>query len=80
MFATKNHLLFTPFIVLEFYNLTASREGSKLGERLLARAPHTDEQCMASINAEYAVHPGQMFQSVIKQYQVHPRFVLIVFL
>lgn len=77
MFATKNHL---PFIDFKFHNLTSSCEGSQPGEGLLARAPHTDKQCMASINAEYAVHSGQMFQSVIEQYQVHPRFVLIVFL
>ncbi len=70
----------TPFIILEYYNLTAGSEGSELSERLLARAAHTDEQRMASINAEYSMHPGQMFQSVIKQYQVHPRFALIVFL
>lgn len=67
-------------MALVLYNLTASSEGSKLGERLLAGAPHTDEQCMATINADDAVHSGQMFQSIIKEYQVHPRLVLIVFL
>lgn len=54
--------------VLVFYNLTAGSEGSELGEGLLARAPHTDEQCMATINADDAVHACQMFQSIIKQY------------
>lgn len=62
------------------YNLTASSKGCKLGERLLSRAPHTDEQRMATVDANYAVNPGQMFQSIIKQYKVHPGFVLIVLL
>ncbi len=55
-------------MVLVFYNLTAGSEGSELGKGLLARAPHTDEQRMATINADDAVHPGQMFQRVIKQH------------
>lgn len=62
------------------YNLTASSEGSKLSERLLARAPHTNKQCMATVNAYNAVHSGQMFQGIVKKDQIHPRLVLIIFL
>lgn len=54
------------------YNLTASSEGSKLSERLLARASHTNKQRMATVNAYNAVHSGQMFQSIIKKDQIHP--------
>ncbi|TNN52941.1 hypothetical protein EYF80_036879 [Liparis tanakae] len=44
----------------------AGSEGSELGEGLLARAPDAHEQCMATFNADDAVHTGQMFQSIIK--------------
>lgn len=47
-------------------NLTACSEGSKPGERLFARALHTNEQSMGAINAEDSVHSGKMFQGVIK--------------
>lgn len=61
-------------------NLTASSKGAQLGERLLARAPDTNEQCMAAIDADDPMHSGQMFQSIIKQHQIHLGHALVVFL
>lgn len=63
--------LTTPLMVLVFHNLTAGSERSELGEGLLAGACYTNEQCVATINANYTVHPGQMFQSIVKQNEIH---------
>lgn len=62
-----NRLCFSTTTVC-FYNLTASSECSKLGERLLAGARHANKQCMTTIDAKDAVKSDEMFQSIIKQY------------
>lgn len=50
-----------------FLYLTASSESSKFGKGLFARASNSNKQCVAPIDADDAVNPGQMFQSIIKQ-------------
>ena len=44
---------------------------SQPGQRLLPRAPDSDQQGVASAHSNDAVHTGQVLQSVVKENQVH---------
>lgn len=52
-------------------HLIASCEGGQPGQRLLPGAPDPDQQGVATVQSNDAVHTGQVLQSIVKENQAH---------
>lgn len=61
-------------------HLVAGGEGRQPGQRLLPGAPDAHQQGVATVQANDAVHAGQMLQGVVEEHQVHLGVALIVLL